>query len=853
MRAVLTPAIGAGGEQSRDFAGAAGCATHPAATARMELRLTQPHRMPIQEEMKCGFQFCKLREIPRWLRHGVLCRLLPLLLMLVGAPASSGLAAETDSAAAPAPPTFGESFRARRLARTTASSSDSVLTSMMTDFYDVALVIATVFLLVMLGASVSLRRKVNEQTARIREQLKREAALEDQYRSLFENAHDVIYTHDTTGRLTTLNQAGERALGVKRAQALTANLRDFVVPEQHADFERWLTSQSLGSTAGGFELRIQSRAGRKTILEVSARRIQRADGRPEIEGIARDITERKQAEEALRQSEERFSSAFRLSPLPIAIGTLSEGRYLSVNESFLKLFGFTREEVVGRTALELGVFADPEERGRINQLIRDQRSVCGHECKFKAKNGSLRTTLLFIEVIDLGIETCTLTVAHDVTDRLHLESQLRHALKMEAVGRLAAGVAHDFNNILTVIQGNAEMALARKTIPLEFSRPLEHIADAAQRAASLTKQLLTFSRQGRMQTTPVDLNVLTNNSAKMIRHLLTDDIVLKVHYTPNLPAIHADPTMMEQVIMNLVVNARDAMPRGGQVNVNTAVLRIDEAHVKLHPEARSGEFVCWSVTDNGCGMDAATLSRIFEPFFTTKDPGKGTGLGLATVYGVAKQHQGWIEVVSEVGKGTTFHIFLPCDRAVVSPQRKPSPRSIRRGQETILVVEDEVAVGELVRGILEENGYRVLKATSGLQALQVWNEHGCDIDLVLTDMKMGKGMSGPELVANLSALRPDLKVVFTSAYAPEMQGCTLSLRDGFNFLPKPYSPPKLVQTVRARLEETDVLECSVPPPAAAPLPSPKPVAMTVAPATPATTKPPTTTRRFKDESRLVSA
>ena len=801
----------------------------------------------------CGFRFCELREVPRWLRRAGLCRLLPLLLVLLGAPAAPGLAAEPDPAAESAPRSFGDSFRSRRPARAVAGSSDSMLTSMMTEFYDIALVIATVFLLVMLGASVSLRRKVKEQTHRIREQLQRETALEERYRSLFENANDVIYTHDTTGRLTTLNQAGERALGVRREQALTANLRDFVVTEQHAEFEGWMARQAAGETGGAFELRIQSREGRQTILEVSARRIQRATGVPEIEGIARDITERKQAEEALRQSEERFSSAFRLSPLPIAISTLTEGRYLSVNESFLKLFGFTREEVTGRTALELGVFADPEERGRINQLIREQRSVCGHECKFKAKNGSLRTTLLFIEVIDLGLETCTLTVAHDVTERLHLESQLRHALKMEAVGRLAAGVAHDFNNILTVIQGNAEVALARKTIPPEFSRPLEQIADAAQRAASLTKQLLTFSRQGRMQTTPVDLNVLTNNSAKMIRHLLTDDIVLKVHYTPNLPAIHADPTMMEQVIMNLVINARDAMPRGGQVNVTTSVLPIDDAHVKLHPEARAGEFVCWSVADNGCGMDAATLSRIFEPFFTTKEPGKGTGLGLATVYGVAKQHQGWIEVVSEVGKGTTFHIFLPCDRAVVSPQRQPSPRSIRRGQETILVVEDEVAVGELVRGILEETGYRVLKATSGLQALQVWNEHGCDIDLVLTDMKMPKGMSGPELVANLSALRPDLKVVFTSAYAPDVQGCNLVLREGFNFLPKPYSPPRLVQTVRARLDDADADARSAPPATAA-LATLATLATPPAPAAPPrTSTPPRSPRRFKDESRLVAA
>ena len=759
--------------------------------------------------MMCGLRIWAGRAVTRGVAGAKWIRVLLLTGCLVGGFEGEVLADEQAGPTGEKPAqSLGESIRARRAVRAAANGTvvgrESVLTSVMTDFYDIALVLATVFLLVMLGASVSLRRKVKEQTELIREQVKREAALEDLYRSLFENANDVIYTHDVTGRLKSLNKAGERAFGVKREQATQVNLRDFVVTEQRADFERWMEKQSAGQGAGAFELRIRSREGKQAVLEVSARRIQREGGSPEIEGIARDVTERKAAEEALRQSEERFSSAFRLSPLPIAISTLSEGRLLSVNESFLKLFGFSREEVVGQTTGDLGVFAEPEERGRINQLIREQRSVCGHECRFRTKTGSLRTALLFIEVIDLGPERCMLTVAHDVTERLHLESQLRQALKMEAVGRLAAGVAHDFNNILTVIQGNAEVALARKNILPEFARPLEHISDAAQRAASLTRQLLTFSRQQKMQTSPVDLNVLTNNSAKMIRHLLTDDIVLKVHYTANLPVIQADPTMMEQIIMNLVVNARDAMPRGGQVNVTTAVVRVDAGHVKLHPESREGEFVRWSVADNGTGMDAATLSRIFEPFFTTKDPGKGTGLGLATVYGVAKQHKGWIEVESEVGKGTTFHIFFPCERVTAPAARKRTPKTIRTGQETILVVEDEVAVGELVRSVLEESGFRVLKATSGLQALEIWNEHAAAIDLVLTDMKMPKGMSGGELVENLRALRPDLKVIFTSAYAPEAQGCKLALREGFNFLPKPYTPPKLVQVVRARLDNREL-------------------------------------------------
>jgi Signal transduction histidine kinase len=381
---------------------------------------------------------------------------------------------------------------------------------------------------------------------------------------------------------------------------------------------------------------------------------------------------------------------------------------------------------------------------------------------------------------------------------------LRQATKMEAVGRLAAGVAHDFNNLLTVIQGNTAVVLESPQLNADLSKPLGQVADAAQRASNLTRQLLTFSRKQVMQPKAVDLNELINNLTKMLKHLLSEEIVLKFNYGGTLPVILADPTMMEQVIMNLSINARDAMPKGGKLSITTSAVDIDKSYVFNHPEAREGRFVCSTVSDTGSGMDAATQSRIFEPFFTTKAIGKGTGLGLAIVYGIVKQHHGWIEVTSAPQIGSTFKIFLPANSAVVCPGKRQLSKRPRNSKETILVVEDEQSVGQLVRDILVEKGYRVLEATNGLEALQCWNEEGGDVDLLLTDMRMPKEMSGHELAQNLRALKPELKVIYTTGYSPEVGGCELDLVEGSNFLPKPYPPSKLVKIVRDCLNSTEV-------------------------------------------------
>jgi PAS domain S-box-containing protein len=483
----------------------------------------------------------------------------------------------------------------------------------------------------------------------------------------------------------------------------------------------------------------------------------------------------------------------------IALSTLPEGRFIDVNDSFLRMFDFSREMVIDRTASDLNIWEDPEDLPRINKMLKENRVVCGMECKLRTRSGESRFALVFVEKIQLSDAPCALFIAHDVTERLNLESQLRQAQKLEAIGRLAAGVAHDFNNLLTVIQGHAELAMDEKNLPKRMIDSLETVSSTAQRAANLTRQLLTFSRRQTMQAGPVKINQAINDLIKMLKHLLNDNVSFKCNYGQDLPVISADVTMIEQVVMNLTVNARDAMPTGGTLTIGTEAVEIDEAYTQQRPEARPGVYVCLTVSDTGCGMDAATKARVFEPFFTTKEVGKGTGLGLATVYGIAKQHQGWVELTSEVGKGTTFKIFFPCDELFIASARKKLLKRPAKGPATILVVEDEPSVCDLVQSVLQSHGFRVLQAGSSIEALQIWNEHNNEIDLLLTDMVMPKGMSGRELAANLKALKPELKVVYTTGYSREVFGQDMELKEGVNYLPKPHAPPKLIQTIRTQL------------------------------------------------------
>jgi nitrogen-specific signal transduction histidine kinase/ActR/RegA family two-component response regulator/HAMP domain-containing protein len=392
--------------------------------------------------------------------------------------------------------------------------------------------------------------------------------------------------------------------------------------------------------------------------------------------------------------------------------------------------------------------------------------------------------------------------AEDITQRLSLEEQLRQSQKMESIGQLASGVAHDFNNMLTIIQGHTSALLAEPSLPPEIADPVQAVYFAAERAAGLTRQLLMFSRKNIMQLKPLDLREVVGNMGKMMERLIGENIRLKFNPPEKFPLVQGDTGMIEQVVMNLVVNARDAMPRGGTLTVSLIAMSLDAIFAEMHPQSRVGNFVCLRVNDTGCGMDAATLGHIFEPFFTTKDVGKGTGLGLATVYGIVKQHEGWVEVSSEPGKGSTFDILFPAIAEPVAPAKKETTASapVAGGTETILIVEDEEILREMARDILEGCGYKIFEAASGKEAFGVWSLHMDEIKLLLTDMVMPEGVSGIDLAERLLTDRPDLKIIFSSGYTSTEISAELMARSQARFLQKPYSHTDLAKIVRDCLD-----------------------------------------------------
>jgi CheY-like chemotaxis protein len=371
-------------------------------------------------------------------------------------------------------------------------------------------------------------------------------------------------------------------------------------------------------------------------------------------------------------------------------------------------------------------------------------------------------------------------------------------------------VAHDINNILTIIQGHAGLLLNMVTQDADVVKSLKQISAASERAAGFIRHLLMFSRKQVYRTKILDLNNVLHNLEYMLPRMLGEHITLEARSGPDLPRIAADIAMVEQIIMNLVVNARDAMPKGGQLLIATSAVEIDAPYLQLHPEAHTGRFVCLTVTDTGCGMERSVLQRIFEPFFTTKEVGKGTGLGLATVYGIVKQHRGWIEVQSKVGAGTTFKVFFPVagDAGHLSISSTPESEAVQGGKETILLVEDEKDLLELMKEVLQQYKYRILTASCGAEALQVWEEQKGRIDMILTDIIMPGGMTGDELATEMKRRNPDLKIIYASGYTSAFVGRDFG-QDDVAFLAKPYQPHQVAQLIRDTLD-TSAKETSAP-------------------------------------------
>ncbi len=514
----------------------------------------------------------------------------------------------------------------------------------------------------------------------------------------------------------------------------------------------------------------------------------------------RDITGRKHAEEKLLVSEEKFSKAFHLGPDAVTITSTEDGRYIEVNDSFLRLTGYARNELIGRTAVELGVWANPKDRQQVVALLNRSSEFRDLEIRIAIKSGEVRTVQMSAHTIELGGQTCILAIIRDVTERRALELQLRQSQKMEAVGRLAGGVAHDFNNLLVGILGYSELLKKKLAEQSPLLRMANEINFAAMRARDLTSRLLALSHRQVLRPAVLDLNALVRQCERLLRPVIGEDVRVILRLDPKTAHVKADPAQLEQVILNLALNARDAMPGGGTLSMETCNIQVDAALARLHPGLIPGYYVRLSVTDTGHGIAPDAMPRIFEPFFTTKEVGKGSGLGLSTVYGVVKQSGGCVTVSSVPDKGATFGIYLP--RASELPERKtPAPpvTASSTGTETILLVEDEAIVRDLVCEILKESGYVVLSATSGADAMKIIDEQADPIDLLITDVVMPE-MSGPELANILRRARGEMSVLYMSGYTDDAVLVRQGLPENSAFIRKPYTPQQFLQKVRETLD-----------------------------------------------------
>lgn len=625
----------------------------------------------------------------------------------------------------------------------------------------------------------TLRKKQAERNKEAAEQALQQR--EAQYRLITENTRDLICLLDAQDKFLYASPSYELVLGYRPDELIGTNYFQLIHPDDSAKARTALEQARRQKRQRTAELRHRHHDGHWVLFESAASLPAETDGKPRrVVMVSRDITERERAEQEIKH----LATFPRFNPNPIlefsAAGSVTY--FNDAAQLMAQAFGFKHpQDILPKNAAELV-----------------QRCLTTALRQITETNLSGRTIAwTFYPIQPTHSVHC---YAEDITERLTLEMQLRRSQKMESIGQLAAGLAHDFNNILTIIQGHSSLLLQKQQLEDKTRDSLRQIRVAAERAANLTRQLLLFSRKQLAQPKTLDLNSTIETVANMLRVLLGESISVELELAENLPSVEADEGMIEQVLMNLAVNSRDAMPRGGRITISTTERKIDERYSRRVREARPGQFVAFRVSDTGTGMSAETLAHIFEPFFTTKEVGKGTGLGLATVYGIVKQHHGWIEVETKEGVGATFTILLPASgkRPDARPQLS-GPRETPRGTETVLVVEDEEPLRLLVTEVLQNCGYTVHAAGNGADAITIWKQHRAEIDLLLTDIMMPDGMSGYELADKISHDDPGLPVLFTSGYATDVVGGSAPAAERC-FLQKPYDPLTLAQAVRECLD-----------------------------------------------------
>ncbi|MDK9707416.1 MAG: PAS domain S-box protein [Desulforhopalus sp.] len=762
---------------------------------------------------------------------------------------------------------------------------------------------------------------------------------ERNYRNIFNNVRETFFETSVDGMILDISPSvSTLSKGLyTREDLLGRPLKDFYAKagDRAAFLERLMGEGNIAD----YEVQLKNRDGSIADCWLSARLLHNAEGRPSsIIGSLTDITERKKADLALRESEERFSKAFTLSPAPMVISDIETGRFIDANERWLRITGHTREETIGHTSYELGIWGNPEERARLGKRVKEQGSFHNEPICFRTKSGEIRDSLWSAETITLGGSAVMLSLVHDYTERKRAENALRdsesynkvlfqdshiplavlepdtgrfidcnqaavriygfthrdellgklpidlstpgqydgdpselaatrriqealdkgfaffewqhqrpngeiwdtavhlmpfihrervliqlslqditgrkkaeaegeklqlqliQSQKMDSIGRLAGGVAHDFNNMLSVILGHTQLAMLNMDAGQPLFARLKSIREAAERAADLTRQLLAFARKQTITLKVLDFNETVEGMLKMVQRLIGENITLS--WLPgNKPGtIMMDPSQIDQILVNLCVNARDAIEGTGKIIIETGAITLDEAYCALHPGAVPGSYAQLVVSDTGCGMDAEELSHLFEPFYTTKDLGKGTGLGLATVYGIVKQNHGFINVYSEPGQGTTVRIYFPhCLEKATLVEGKDSGESAARGSETILLVEDGPTILDITKTMLEVQGYTVLAAATPDAAIRLAEEHAGAIDLLLTDVIMPQ-MNGRDLAEHLVTLYPAIKHMFMSGYTANVIAHQGVLNEDVHFIQKPFSMNNLAAGVRKALD-----------------------------------------------------
>ncbi|MBM9536276.1 PAS domain S-box protein [Desulfobulbus alkaliphilus] len=619
---------------------------------------------------------------------------------------------------------------------------------------------------------------------------------ETRHRTILLTTMDGFWMVDTSGRLLEVNRTYCGMSGYSEEELLTMTIADLEASESPEAVARHM--QKVIATGGDrFESRHRRKDGSLFDVEVSVQ--YSALEQRFCFVFIRDISAHKQAEQALRESETRFRTSFYTSPDAVSINRFEDGVFIDVNEGFVRLTGYTRDDVLGKSSQQINLWCNPEDRKILVKELRDKGYCENLEAEFRRKNGLIGIGLMSARMLEWQGENHILSVTRDVTSNKQLEHQLIQAQKMESIGRLAGGVAHDFNNMLGVILGYSEMAIEQVPQDHSLQTALQGIRQAAQRSADLTRQLLSFARKQTVAPKVLDLNQTLEGMLNMLRRLIGEHIDLAWLPGEDVAPVKIDPSQVDQILANLSVNARDAIGETGRITIETGNVLFDENYLADHAEVVSGEYVLLAVSDDGCGMDKETMRHVFEPFFTSRQAGEGTGLGLATVYGIVKQNNGFINVYSEPGRGTTFKIYLPrygskADSPVDAGEIEPSS-----GSETILLVEDEPMILEMVTLMLQRQGYQVLAAATPGEALRLSEEYAGTIRLLMTDVIMPE-MNGRDLADALHRLFPNLKCLFMSVYTANVIAHHGVLDEGVQFIQKPFTMKDLGGKVRDALD-----------------------------------------------------